>query len=411
MADNLWLGRAEPTAEIYTITIGGTWVAADTVTVTIGGADLVLVVGSTVTTTAIASALKAALAGESLVGDESRNQVGSNIAQFSGITPTVSGSVVTLTGTDGIPFTMSVAKSSTSGTVSGSNTQDATGPNHVDNADNWSDGVPNAGDAVYVGLGLPALRYGLDQISGTLLSFTTSGGQNATEIGLPEVNVAGYAEYLPTYLSIDCTTVNLGVGSDGAGGASLQKIDAGSVQTTLNIYGSGQSSVPSQRAIQWKGTHASNVINQYAGELAIAQYGSEVATVATLNVFSQASACDIGSGVTLTTLNVQDATVKNNGNAFTTLTMNGGTVTVLGSAAMTTVTVHYGTFNYRSSGTITNLNVGGKGTGLVSTDGDARSKTVTNATVKRGGQIVDKGTITYTNNIAFDSDVTQISAA
>ena len=112
MANSRWIGRAAAIPEIRTITIANTWAQNDTLTVTIGGASLVLTVGTSVATTDVAAALKAMLEGDALVGDESRTNTGDNIPQFSEFDSTVSGSVVTLTGsTDGLPFAITVTES------------------------------------------------------------------------------------------------------------------------------------------------------------------------------------------------------------------------------------------------------------------------------------------------------------
>jgi len=58
MATRRWLGRAEAVKQKSTVTVSGTWVTGETGTLTIGGADLVLTVGTTVTTADIATAIK-----------------------------------------------------------------------------------------------------------------------------------------------------------------------------------------------------------------------------------------------------------------------------------------------------------------------------------------------------------------
>ena len=84
MATRRWQGGALPVAQKETITIGGTWVAADTLTVTCNGRSIVLTIGTTVTTTQIATELAAALGSTStaLGAAYSVTERGPNIGEF-----------------------------------------------------------------------------------------------------------------------------------------------------------------------------------------------------------------------------------------------------------------------------------------------------------------------------------------
>ena len=144
MATRRWLGLAAPTTQIETITVANTWATNDTGTVTVNGQDLILTIGAVATTTGIATALAAAINAanrtDSLVGTESRNRGGQEIPEFTDFTAEASGSTVVLTGNyPGKPFTVSVSESTAgTGTLATTTTVAATGPNHFDNADNWS---------------------------------------------------------------------------------------------------------------------------------------------------------------------------------------------------------------------------------------------------------------------------------
>ena len=105
-------------------------------------------------------------------------------------------------------------------------------------------------------------------------------------IGLPETNANGYLEYRQRYLQIGATTVNVGQSSSQnmAQGSPLINIDAGTVQTALNVYTTGTSATQGLEALQWKGNNAANVVTVQKGSVALAGYGGDSATVATLNV-------------------------------------------------------------------------------------------------------------------------------
>ena len=52
--DTRWIGAAGAVAEVNTITIGGTWVQGDQVTITINAKTLIITVGTLVTTDEVA---------------------------------------------------------------------------------------------------------------------------------------------------------------------------------------------------------------------------------------------------------------------------------------------------------------------------------------------------------------------
>lgn len=149
MATKRWLGKAQAKAQVTTITVGGTWSTSDTPTFTINDKDIVVTVGTDTTTANIATAMKEAFNGDTQTGtgDHTFSETGDNIPEFDEITATVSGSVVTLTGdTKGKPFSITATDNSASGTFTPSTTTAATGPNHWDDAENWSGGsLPTSG--------------------------------------------------------------------------------------------------------------------------------------------------------------------------------------------------------------------------------------------------------------------------
>src|SRR3970040_2704259 len=101
MANKRWLGRAGAVAEVNTITIALTWAAGDTITVTINAEDLLVTIGTLVTTAQVATTLKQAWEGETFTDTTATVRPsggGPDFTEYSEITATVSGSVVTLAG-------------------------------------------------------------------------------------------------------------------------------------------------------------------------------------------------------------------------------------------------------------------------------------------------------------------------
>ena len=416
MATRRWQGGALPVAQKETITIGGTWVAADTLTVTCNGRSIVLTIGTTVTTTQIATELAAALGSTStaLGTGYSVTERGPNIAEFrefvSGETvPAASGSTVILVGkTKGKPYTITVAKSSTSGTVSTATTISASGPNHFSTAANWSGGsVPVDSDDIVIDSGNVDILYGLAQSSVSPASITITQGYTG-RIGLPDTNQDDsgypYAEYRDKYLALgtssDAVTQALTIGGGDGPGSPRIKIDSGSGQCNLVVLNSGTPEIVGTPAILWKGTHVSNTATINRGSVGVAFYPSETSALMTCRigfVNNQASDANvrIGSGVTLTTL-TQTGSVLYTSCAVTTATQTGGSWYHLSGVAVT-VTINGGYCSYQSTGTLTTLVLAG---GELDFRADTRSRTITNCDLFAGAVFRDPaGTVTFTNGL------------
>ena len=385
MATMRWKGAAQAVAQVTTVAITA-YDATTTYKLTING--------KTVSTSAAGSANATAAA---LVTAWNA----STEPELAEVTASGSTSPLTLTGdTAGIPFTVTSAVSGGTGTIgSPSTTTSATGPNHFDNADNWTGGsVPTTGDSVYIEQSSVSIKYGLAQ-SGVTLALLSITSSFTGDIGLPALNQTGssnYQEYRATYLAIGATALNIG---DGPGqGSGRLKIDLGSVQSTVNIRNTSSGSETNLEAVQLKGTHASNVVNVTKGSVAIAGYGGDVSTVATLTVgFVSSPSTDsrvrCGAGVTLTTLQMSGGEVELN-SGLTTVTMTTGTLT-LNAGNVTTLTADGGTVYYAGTGTITTANLS---EATLDFSRDMRGRTVTNSNLYRGAGWNDPfGTVTKTN--------------
>ena len=463
MASTSWLGNAVAVKDKWVITVANTWATNDTATVTINGKDLVVTIGANVTTAQIATTIKEAWESNTFT-DTTASCIpqggGTSIPEMSLLTATVSGStVILLADTAGIPHTISVSESTAgSGTLSISNTVVATGPNFWDNVDNWSGGaVPSSTDDVTVDRPVSIL-YGLAQSAVTLTSLTfTERFTSSAYVGLLKRNAVGYEEYRATELAISATTINC------RGSSGLIKLNVGTNQTTCNVYSMGTSVETGRPALQIRGTHASNVVNVYGGDVGIGA-SDETATVATLR--QEAGTVTVGKNVTLTTvnklsgtatiacaattLNNYDGTMTHtsgnvtsvmNGGTFTesgsgtitTLRQTGGTSTVANTATATTVdklagsmtiygstttvtnegggividagnvttlTITNGTGQYNGTGTITTLTL--SNSSQMSFDGNNQACTVTNCTIGGSSRISDRSDrVTFTNPIAW----------
>lgn len=211
MATLYWTGAAQDVAQEDTITLGGTWTSSETATVTCNNKSVTITTGSSIdTTTEVAAALAHALQlthhdSDQITAagyDYTVNMGGYEVGEFRDMEFDVSGSVITVKSkTPGVPFTITVAEGSTSGTIAlatgGSGASVVpTGKNWVDDANNWGGTAPSASDKTLILADSSVdILYGLDQLpsDATLRVYNSYTGH----IGLPVVNNthAGYPYY------------------------------------------------------------------------------------------------------------------------------------------------------------------------------------------------------------------------
>lgn len=398
MATRTWLGNAINIFDVWTITVADTWATGDTVTLTIGGNDLVITVGATDTaTTDVAQAISDAInATAKLDGagttDATSNVGGQEINEFIEITAEISGSVVTITAnTAGKPIGLSVAETTAGdGTATGNNATAATGRNFFDNADNWSDStVPIDGDTIVFDRGSVSLLYNLSQGGVTPAAIIITAGYTGN-IGLPPVNVDNsskpYAEYRTQALTLcdsgDTTNTTVDIGQGEGSGSRRLNLNFNTGQVTGNVYRTGQPLDAATPPLQIAGSHASNVWQILRGVVGFAHLQGSAATLATLRIgyiSNRASDAQVrcGSGTTLGTIEKDGGILEVNSAIGTALNQSAGDTTINGTGAVAALTVRGGNAFYSTTGTL-----GGNpivaGTGVLDFSRDMRSKTVTN---------------------------------
>jgi hypothetical protein len=317
-----------------------------------------------------------------------------------------SGGALTLTAdTPGKPFTVTVTTTESNGgaadaqTFSRAATQANVSPNDVNDAVNWSNAAVPATDNVYLdaGAGNVPLKWNLDALSAvTVTSLNVFSGFTA-DAGLPKLNTDAqqYTEYRPDYWVISFTTLNFGDFAGGSGSGRF-KLDGGSVQSAINVYGTGSPSETGLPALIWKGTHNSNAVRIEGGSFGAAVFGGEAATIATLTVTGGSCLC--GPGCTLTTIGL------GGGGALDTSSAVGGTATVDGGSwthragTLTALVLNRGTVELRNGAalTITDLTIGPEG--VLDLTNAVGAVTVTNtAVLKPGATIIDPNNKLATN--------------
>lgn len=407
MASVTWVGGAAAVSQVQSFTFAGTWEVGDVIRVSVGQK----VWDYPVTSTTIATFFPLFLAAYNALS-------ASDYPEMAEMTCAGTSPTATFTAdTAGRPFTITLTplesnlSAADAQTIEGAGvattgtaTTASAGPNDWSTLKNWSGGaLPANSDSVYFENNDDDVKYGLAQ-SGVTLTLLEIKASFTGTVGLPIANADAteYPEYRARALAISATTLNVGAG-DGQGSGRLL-INTGTAQTALTVYGTAGGLDTDLAALQWKGTHASNVVNVLAGSADVAWFAAEAATVATLRVGYETSqdsdaAVRCSSGVTLTTV------VQNGGNlvinsAATTVTKHAGTLSTFGSGAITTLHNYDGAFNFGSTGTITTYN-GGAGSTLTRASNLA-AVTVTTANLTPGATVSDDaGVVVWTNGIAL----------
>lgn len=431
MAHNRWLGRAGAVAEVNILTVTGVWAAGKKITITINGKDLVITIGSLITTAQVATTIKEAWEGESFT-DTTATVVpdggGPDFTEHSEMTATVSGSAVTLTAdTAGVPWNtndgMNVTEDADGGITWTQNTADtvATGPNFADNVDNWSAGtLPTTAEDVWVDNSDVSIQYGLDKIADTLATLNIAASFTG-DIGLPRTNASGYPEYRKDYWAIEATDINVGYG-EGQGSGRI-KLDSLAVQSDVAVESTGSSAEPGVSTFLWKGTHVDNTLRVMDGSVGVAEFNGEEANLASATIAG--GEIYLSEGITWKAANTIDietaeVTLRIDTAGVATVTNSGGTLAITTTAAVlfdavivATLNAKGGTTTIRGTGTITACNVGGliEDVGLLDCRQDNALRTFTTLTLKRNGQFDDNVSNPATvTTLAKGSDVRSLAA-
>jgi trimeric autotransporter adhesin len=380
MTTKIWSGNAAPVTQVTTLTPASP-IENDTFTVTVNNKQ-VSYQTALGTVADVCNGLATALANCAF-------------AEFKEFVPQSTGGTITLTGlTAGVPFTATPSVvTSGSATFTAAVTLPCTGPNFWDNAANWStNSIPANGDDVVFSSGNVACTYNLTQSSITLESLILYQGYTGT-IGLPLSNNKGYYEYRPTELAVSATTIN--VGQLTGQGSGRVKLNVGVNACTLNIYATGQPLDQGNPALTWRGTSGSNVVNVNKGQVGIAFFPGNTATVESLNIgyvsnVTGDAQLTVGAGTLLTTVTQNGGNVTLYG-GMTTLLVTAGACVVYGTGPVSNLTVNQsGSVTWNSTGTVGgNPVVADKG--VLDFSKDQQAKTVTNPIQKYGdaSQVLD----------------------
>lgn len=395
MATHVWRGDAPAVAQVASVEITA-YDAATTYRLTING-KTVSVAGTTDadgTATALAAAWNA-----------------SEIPEFAEITASAATDTVTLTAdTEGKPFTVTSSVSGGTGTIGSVTAVTANaGPAVVAAANFDSGSLPGNSDTLILQDSGNSLKYTLDALAAVTLDLLVIAADfsDGAQVGLPRTNsdATSYVEYRDTYLEVGATAVRIGEGrGQGSSGLRLNLLSA---QTSIQVFATGNSSDTDYAALQIIGTHASNVLQVFGGQVDVAMQPGQVATFATVTV--SGGQVRFGSGVTLTTVEANgDSSVEVRSAATTLRSQGAGRIHKLGAGAVTTVDVGGGVFELAAAGTITTLTVrAGK---TFDASKLTVGVTITNATLYAGARVVDpNGKLSWTNPIACPDGIDSVT--
>lgn len=300
-------------------------------------------------------------------------------------------------------------------TVESPNEVEPTGPNWWDEPENWSTGSnPANGDTVYLKDSAVDVLYGLEDLAAVTLAELHIDLSYTGDIGLADADENGYYQYRPKYLKQPATLIFIGEGQ-GPGG-SLWRLDTAAVQTALLQYGSGRPDDSSLPAVQWIGTHASNVARIFKGSFGAAAEAGTTAVLLTLQIGYQVDRESdveymIGAGCNLDDVAISGGTgdIDLSINAAGDIVMTGGTVRVLGDMGVDLVQLSGEAYcYYNTTGTL-------GGTTIVTDEAtldftqDMRTKTVTNPieVYSREARVIDRHVVV--TGLVVDYNFTEVT--
>lgn len=390
MATKRWIGGAANVYDVWTGSVGGTWVAADTVTVTIANKSVVGVVGSTVTVAQVCQLIANMFNGlaSSLGSGESYSPTGNtqNVPEFAEYAAVATATTVVFTArTAGIPGTISVSKSSTSGTFTIANTVAGTGKNSFTNVDNWSDNAaPANGDTLIFDSGAVDCLYNLST-SLTTITLNVLEGYTGS-IGLPEVHgsAAAFASAGSTYPEYRTKSLTL----DGATSILIDnsrirrcRVTTGTSAATVLVRNTGARFDGQTPVVLLAGAHASNVLDITRGDVGLAFYQGDAGTWPIVRMaFEVAKETDarlvVGAGATLTDVIKSGGTLLSSAEVPSLTHSPGCGPSTLLAGDTDELVLNGGVVNWNSPGTLggTSIRVGFDG--HLNFDQDARAKAI-----------------------------------
>lgn len=349
MAVVTWVGKQIARAWKKTLTVN-TADTGDTITLTGGNSQAIVLTPTTTNTTTTAAEIAAAITAAGGV--------------FVDLTATSSGAVVTLVGPDdGAPVTFSKSDGGTNSTALAT-VDTPLSPHDLNDPVNYSGGalpVDATDSLLFEDSGVDA-KYNADALSAIAL---VSPGlvRRATytgRLGLPTTNAAGYPEYRVTDLQWKATDFSWEASEqDQPGQFRLRAMHTGSA-VTATITGPSSNAQVGRESLELYGLPASSVVTLIGGSLALSPLQGQSCTVLTLNALN--ATVSIGASATLSgTARFDNCTARIRTSWTTSLTVDGPSQVEIGGSAAGTLVIDGGTVVWRSTGNPGNSPIIGSG--------------------------------------------------
>lgn len=389
---NLWTPATQPVAQVKDFVLGaGAFEVGDRIVVKIYNRSYVYTAASTVVDTVGDAFVTAANALSSATYPQ--------MALFTWSYTSGSNTITATCDTAGIEIPITIALQESDGTAettatidggassTGTNSTPATGPNHIDSAQNWSLGVAPIDDdeVVFANSSISAL-YGLDQ-NGITPDLIRVDADYYGQAGLPRFNAYGTetAERFVKYTgSADCAVV---IGDGVGDGPNYFNLNLSAGAAVVDVIQTGRPS-HGDFAFTLIGT-AITSLKVAGGYVGLAPETGQVSTCTTTRITHNPEKIrprvTFGPGVTWTTITNSGGDLHTE-TAGTTVTIeNGGTWEHL-DGAITTANID-GHFYLNSDGTITTANIYKNGVLDLSRSGLAVA--ITNLKLWAGSKVID----------------------
>ena len=395
MATKVFRGDSLDVAHLETITIGGTWIAGETVTITINGKDAVhtVVSGSTSISDVVAGLITAI------------TNITPQAGEFSELTWVDADPDITATGnTPGVTHTITTSTDSVSGTINDVETTAATGREHLI-AGNVDGGLPAASDVLIFEQSSTNLKYGLTALNGVTYDELRIMASYTGEIGNPMRNPQSpdYFEYRDRRLdSGGATLIVIGAG-EGSGSGRID-LNCSDTNVTIRVLKTARS-VDDNHAVRITNTGAtSNIEISGTSTVDLGIEEDDDCQFSNIDVSGNAQV-RIGQNTVFTNLRISgSASVDLSSlDANTDITLieikDNATLTIRGDNAITTINQEgTSTVTDFGTGTITAYNRSGQANYTnVGTAAVSGERIMTDATLQKGAGIWNSHGVTVTN--------------
>ena len=220
------------------------------------------------------------------------------------LTVSADSSDVVVTGPDdGRPFTVTASVTG-SATMTAGTTINPTSPNDVGDNANYSATLANS-DTLVIPAGSADMLYNLED-KASLTGLTVVRQAGGPKIGLADWRDVNYREYRPTRFKVKAATLAIGTSNQDAAGNVRIYVNAVASAITINGDGQAGNVQIGDEVVEIIGANSTSSLNVSGSSVAVATITSTTATIPTIT--AETSTVNLGSGCTLTNIELDDCT-------------------------------------------------------------------------------------------------------